>query len=167
MVNYTSDQIFNLVEQDFADQKIAILAPLVKARKGHYRDLFEQLARQGYIRVRIDGVLQEITRGMKLDRYKTHDIELVIDRIRVGQNQDDRLKKSILTAIHHGKGVLMILDIETNKQRYFSQLLMCPTSGISYDLPEPNSFSFNSPKGACSNCNSKIQIVDQHRVNWI
>ncbi len=153
MVNYTSDQILNLIAEEYDGKKIAILAPLVKARKGHYRELFEQLSRQGFIKVRTDGELREIDKGMKLDRYKTHDIELVVDRMRISSDQSDRLKKSVQTAIKHGKGVLMVLDLDENKSRYFSQLLMCPTTGISYDLPEPNTFSFNSPKGACSNCN--------------
>jgi excinuclease ABC subunit A len=152
MVSYTSDQILDLLSESYEGKKIAILAPLVKARKGHYRELFEQLSRQGFIRVRVNGALREIEKGMKLDRYKTHDIELVVDRLSLQEGQHERLKKSLQTAMKHGKGVLMVLDLETEDIRYFSQLLMCPTTGISYDLPEPNTFSFNSPKGACPNC---------------
>src|SRR5690606_27479824 len=155
MVSYTDEQIKELIKQDFADKRVNILAPVIRARKGHYGELFQQIAKQGFLRVRVNGALTEITPGMKLDRYKTHDIEIVIDRIQVtsSDENDRRLSESINTAMHHGDNVLMVLDQDTNEVRFFSRNLMCPTTGISYQNPEPNLFSFNSPKGACPNCN--------------
>ena len=162
MVSYSDDQIKDLINESFAGKRINVLAPIIRARKGHYAELFQQIAKQGFVKVRVNGDVKDITPGMKLDRYKTHDIEIVIDRIVVsppapkgGDNDDNskRLSESINTAMHHGENVLMILDQDTNEIRYFSRNLMCPTTGISYQNPEPNLFSFNSPKGACSNCN--------------
>ena len=153
MVSYSDEQIKELILADFKEKKIAILAPLVKSRKGHYRELFEQVAKQGFVRVRIDGELKEIEKGMRLDRYKTHDIEVVIDRLIVNDSIEKRLEETIKTALYTGDNILMVIDLETNKPRYFSRDLMCPTSGIAYPNPEPNNFSFNSPKGACSSCN--------------
>ncbi|MBF6608326.1 MAG: excinuclease ABC subunit UvrA [Flavobacterium sp.] len=155
MVSYSDEQIKELIKQDFADKRINILAPVIRARKGHYGELFQQIAKQGFLRVRVNGELKEITPGMKLDRYKTHDIEIVVDRMQVtpSDENDRRLSESINTAMHHGENVLMILDQDTNEVRFFSRNLMCPTTGISYQNPEPNLFSFNSPKGACPNCN--------------
>ena len=152
MVSYSDEQIKNLILTDFADKKIAILAPLIKSRKGHYRELFEQTAKQGFIRVRVNGEIQEIVKGMRLDRYKTHDIEVVIDRLIVKSSDEKRLEETIKTALYAGDNILMVIDLETNQPRYFSRDLMCPTTGIAYANPEPNTFSFNSPKGACSNC---------------
>lgn len=151
MVSYTTDQIVDLILSDYDDERILVLAPMVRARKGHYQELFQQIARQGYLKVRVDGAVVDITRGMKVDRYKNHDIEAVVDRLKIGNDQRDRLKKSVESALQLGKGIMMVLGNET--PRYFSQKLMCPTTGISYELPEPNSFSFNSPKGACPTCN--------------
>jgi excinuclease ABC subunit A len=151
MVSYTTDQIVDLILQDYDGQRILLLAPMVRSRKGHYQELFQQIARQGYLKVRVDGVVVDITRGMKVDRYKNHDIEAVIDRMKIEDGQRDRLKKSVESALQIGKGITMVLADE--KPRFFSQKLMCPTTGISYELPEPNSFSFNSPKGACPTCN--------------
>ncbi len=164
MVSYNDEQIRDLIIKNFAGKKINILAPVIRARKGHYGELFQQIAKQGFIRVRVNGEVREITPGMKLDRYKTHDIEIVIDRMVIedttasketeqAQQHEKRLSESINTAMHHGDNVLMILDQDSNETRYFSRNLMCPTSGISYQNPEPNNFSFNSPKGACANCN--------------
>ena len=153
MVQYSDEQIMQLLMEREANNKIQLLAPLVRARKGHYRELFEQVARQGYVRVRVDGQIVEISRGMKLDRYKTHDIELVIDRLQLSEGTEERLKKSLDTAMGLGKGSVMILSENRDEPRYFSRHLMCPTTGISYPEPEPNTFSFNSPKGACSSCN--------------
>ena len=155
MVSYSDEQIKELIKTDFADKKINILAPVIRARKGHYGELFQQIAKQGFLRVRVNGDIKEITPGMKLDRYKTHDIEIVIDRMVVtaSEDNDKRLSESINTAMNQGENVLMVLDQDSNEIRFFSRNLMCPTTGISYQNPEPNLFSFNSPKGACANCN--------------
>ena len=153
MVSYSDEQIRKLILKDFSNKKIAILAPLIKSRKGHYRELFEQISKRGFLRVRIDGEIKEITKGMRLDRYKTHDIEVVIDRLLVNKSIENRLEETIKTALYSGNNILMVIDIEDNNPRYFSRELMCPTSGIAYPNPEPNTFSFNSPKGACIKCN--------------
>ena len=162
MVSYSDDQIKELINESFSAKRINVLAPVIRARKGHYAELFQQIAKQGFVKVRVNGDVKDITPGMKLDRYKTHDIEIVIDRIVVDELPDTqkRLSESINTAMHHGENVLMILDQDTNEVRYFSRNLMCPTTGISYQNPEPNLFSFNSPKGACSNCNG-LGIINE------
>ena len=154
MVSYDDEQIKDLIVQDFAAKRINILAPIIRARKGHYAELFQQIAKQGFLKVRINGDIKDITTGMKLDRYKTHDIEIVIDRMVIEDTPDNlkRLSESIKTAMYQGENVLMILDQDTNEIRFFSRNLMCPTSGISYQNPEPHLFSFNSPKGACDHC---------------
>ncbi|MEZ4859206.1 MAG: excinuclease ABC subunit UvrA [Flavobacteriaceae bacterium] len=154
MVSYSDEQIKQLILTDFKDKKVSILAPIVRSRKGHYRELFEQIAKQGFVKVRVDGEVVDITKGMRVDRYKTHDIEIVIDRLKISEESDHnkRLTETILTAMYHGNDVMMVLDNESNETRYFSRSLMCPTSGISYPNPEPNNFSFNSPKGMCPNC---------------
>ena len=153
MVSYSDEQIKQLILKDFNNKKIAVLAPLIKSRKGHYRELFEQVSKQGFVRVRVDGEIKEIEKGMKLDRYKTHDIEVVIDRLAINESSEKRLEETIKTALYSGNNIMMVIDIETNNPRYFSRELMCPTSGIAYPNPEPNTFSFNSPKGACTKCN--------------
>ncbi|WPY99675.1 excinuclease ABC subunit UvrA [Christiangramia sp. OXR-203] len=155
MVSYTDSQIKELILQDFKGKKVNILAPIIRSRKGHYRELFESIAKQGFIKVRADEKVVDIEKGMKLDRYKTHDIEIVVDRLKIEEKPeaDKRLDESIKTAMYHGEDTLMILDQDSGEVRYFSRNLMCPTTGISYPNPEPNSFSFNSPKGACPNCN--------------
>ncbi|WP_297980148.1 excinuclease ABC subunit UvrA [uncultured Capnocytophaga sp.] len=155
MVSYTDNQIQQLILEEYQNKAIHILAPLVQSRKGHYRELFEQIAKQGFLKVRVDGQIREIEYGMKLDRYKTHDIEVVIDRLEVKDNDTTqrRLSESIQTAMRHGNGILMILLEKNEIPHYFSRNLMCPTTGISYPLPEPNTFSFNSPKGMCPHCN--------------
>ncbi len=154
MVNYSDDKILKLILDEYLDKRIIILSPLIKTRKGHYRELFDSLSRQGFLRVRVDGEILDLTPGMQLDRYKTHDIELIVDRIKVKKEENDlkRLAESIKTAMHYGEESIVLIDSETQKIRFFSRKLMCPTSGISYTLPEPNSFSFNSPKGMCINC---------------
>lgn len=154
MVSYSDEQIRELITAEFADKKISILAPVVRSRKGHYRDLFEQIAKQGFVKMRVDGEVRDIVKGMKVDRYKTHDIEIVIDRLKISAeaNTEKRLSESINTAMYHGDDVLMVLDNDTDAVRYFSRSLMCPSSGISYPNPEPNNFSFNSPKGMCPKC---------------
>ena len=155
MVSYSDEQIKDLIKKDFTGKRINILSPVIRSRKGHYRELFEQIAKQGFLKVRTDGEVRDIEKGMKLDRYKTHDIEIVIDRMKVSDDEkiDKRLSQSINTAMNQGDNVLMILDQDSEEIRYFSRNLMCPTSGISYPNPEPNNFSFNSPKGACPKCN--------------
>ena len=153
MVSYSDEQIKNLILTDFKDKRIAVLAPVVKSRKGHYRELFEQISKQGFVKVRVDGEIREIEKGMRLDRYKTHDIEVVIDRLIVNSSSEKRLVETIKTALYTGNNILMVIDIDDEKPRYFSKELMCPISGIAYPSPEPNTFSFNSPKGACSKCN--------------
>jgi excinuclease ABC subunit A len=154
MVSYSDEQIQELILKDFEGRKVAILAPVIRSRKGHYRELFQQIAKQGFLKVRIDGEVKDIVSGMKLDRYKNHDIEIVIDRLKINKESvlDKRVSESIVTAMYHGEDVIMVLDNETNKTRYFSRSLMCPSSGISYPNPEPNNFSFNSPKGMCPKC---------------
>jgi len=166
MVKYSEERILQLIQEQYHDKDIYILAPLVKARKGHYRDLFAQVGKKGFLRVRVDGEIKELTYNMQVDRYKTHDIELVIDRLRVGRNAD-RLKEAVRTAFKQGKGVLMVLEYQAPspiptpapKPAYYSRLLMDPTTGISYPEPEPNTFSFNSPYGACPKCNGLGQVA--------
>lgn len=155
MVSYNDEQIKDLITENFTGKRINILAPAIRARKGHYGELFQQIAKQGFVKVRVNGEVKDITPGMKLDRYKTHDIEIVIDRMVIEDTPENekRLEESINTAMYHGENVLMILDQDSNAVRFFSRNLMCPTSGISYQNPEPNNFSFNSPKGACPACN--------------
>ncbi|MGB0769459.1 MAG: excinuclease ABC subunit UvrA [Flavobacteriaceae bacterium] len=164
MVSYSNDQIKTLIGTSFEGAKISILAPVVRSRKGHYRELFEHIAKQGFVKVRVDGAIVDITPGMRLDRYKTHDIEIVIDRLKVDKKTlaTNRLDESITTAMYHGDKMLMILEHDEKTLRYFSGNLMCPTSGISYPNPEPNNFSFNSPKGACPDCNG---IGSLYKVN--
>ncbi|MCF6306833.1 MAG: excinuclease ABC subunit UvrA [Flavobacteriaceae bacterium] len=154
MVSYSDDKIQELILKDFDTKKVSILAPVIRSRKGHYRELFQQIAKQGFLKVRVDGEVRDIVAGMKLDRYKTHDIEIVIDRLKITSeiNNNKRLSETIITAMYHGEDVLMVLDNETDKTRFFSRSLMCPSSGVSYPNPEPNNFSFNSPKGMCPKC---------------
>ena len=153
MTSYSDDQIRDLILKDFKNKRIAVLAPLIKSRKGHYRELFEQISKQGFLKVRVDGEIKDLEKGMRLDRYKTHDIEVVIDRLIVNDASEKRLEETIKTALYTGNNMLMVIDIDDEKPRYFSKDLMCPVSGISYPNPEPNTFSFNSPKGACPTCN--------------
>jgi excinuclease ABC subunit A len=164
MVSYNDEQIKALILESFQGKRISILAPVIRSRKGHYRELFEQIAKQGFVKVRTDGVIVDISKGMKLDRYKTHDIEIVIDRLKIDSSTQatSRLSESINTAMYHGENILMVIDEDSKEIRYFSRDLMCPTSGISYPNPEPNNFSFNSPKGACSDCSG---IGTLYKVN--
>lgn len=166
MVSYTDDQIRESLYDRFSGKRIALLAPMVRSRKGHYRELFEQVARQGFVRARVDGELVEITKGMRLDRYKTHDIEIVVDRLILDQENDGRIQASIGTAMYHGKGIMMVMDLDTEEVAFFSRHLMCPSTGIAYPDPEPNTFSFNSPKGACPTCNGlgKVKRVELEKV---
>ena len=155
MVSYSDEQIKNLIIEDFQGKRINILAPVVRSRKGHYRELFEQISKQGFLKVRVDGQIRDLEFGMKVDRYKTHDIEIVIDRMAIENNEETekRLAESINTAMYHGDDVLLVIEQESQEVRFYSRSLMCPSSGISYPNPEPNNFSFNSPKGACPTCN--------------
>jgi len=153
MVSYSDDEIINIIHKELDQKRIILLAPVIRSRKGHYRELFEQTARQGFLRVRVDGESREITPGMKLDRFKTHDIEIVVDKLVIKQENKKRLKQSIETAMKYGNGLMMTVDIDSEKERFFSRQLMCSKTGISYAQAEPNSFSFNSPKGACQSCN--------------
>lgn len=159
MVRYSEEQITIMIMEQYKDKKINVLAPVVRGRKGHYRELFEQIRQQGYIKVRVDGEIRELTFGMQLDRYKTHDIEIVIDRLQVHGDAKERIVKSVETAFRRGKGMLMVLEEGESDVRYFSKLLMCPTTGIAYQDPEPNTFSFNSPYGACPKCNGLGTII--------
>ena len=152
MVKYTEEQVVEMIHSNYTGSKILILAPVVRSRKGHYRELFESMRRKGYLNARIDGEVREITKGMKLDRYKNHDIEIVIDKLAVGDKDDDRLRKSVAVAMRAGEGLLMVLDKDTNNLKHYSKRLMCPTTGMSYGDPAPNNFSFNSPQGACPRC---------------
>jgi excinuclease ABC subunit A len=172
MISYTDAQIKDLILSDFENRRINILAPVIRARKGHYRELFQQIAKQGFVKVRVDGEIKDITPGMKLDRYKTHDIEIVIDRLVIpakdetSEELDKRLTQSIQTAMNQGNDILMVLEQDTEEIRFFSRSLMCPTSGISYPTPDPNNFSFNSPKGMCPKCKGlgKIHEIDEEKI---
>lgn len=168
MVSYTDSQIQDLIIEKFTGKRITILAPIIRSRKGHYRELFEQISKQGFLKVRVDGEIRDIESGMKLDRYKVHDIETVIDRMAVDASADveKRLSDSIKTAMHHGDDVMMVIEQESGEVRYYSRNLMCPSSGISYPNPEPNNFSFNSPKGACDNCNG-LGVVNEINMKKI
>ena len=165
MVKYTEEKILNMIVTDYAEHRILILAPLVRSRKGHYRELFEQMRKKGYLNIRIDGEIVEITRGMKVDRYKNHDIEVVIDKLAV-KGSDDRLRRSVEIAMKQGDGLVMILDKDSGELKHFSRRLMCPTTGISYSDPAPNNFSFNSPQGACPHCKGLgvISEIDLNKV---
>ena len=165
MVKYTEERVLEMIQSDYMGHKIFILAPLVRSRKGHYRELFEAMRRKGYLTMRVDGEITEIRQGMKVDRYKNHDIEVVIDKMKV-EGESERLKKSIQTAMKQGEGLIMILDKDTNEVKHFSKRLMCPTSGIAYSDPAPNNFSFNSPQGACPRCKGLgvINEIDLDKV---
>lgn len=164
MVKYTEEKVVDMIMSDYQDRKIYILSPLVRNRKGHYRELFEQMRRKGYLYIRVDGEVQELTRGMKVDRYKNHNIEVVIDKMKLGGTENntlrERLAKTVSTAMKQGEGLLMILDNERNEAKYFSKRLMDPVTGIAYKDPAPNIFSFNSPEGACPQCKG-LGVIDE------
>ena len=166
MVKYTEEKVLDMILQDYEGKKIFILAPVVRSRKGHYRELFEAMRRKGYLNMRVDGELVEVTRGMKVDRYKNHNIEVVIDKLQVSHKDSDRLKKSVGIAMKQGEGLIMLLDKDTGAIKHFSKRLMCPTTGISYSDPAPNNFSFNSPQGACPHCKGLgiINEIDLKKV---
>tara|TARA_B100000683_G_C12510122_1_gene560421 strand:- start:1119 stop:3938 length:2820 start_codon:yes stop_codon:yes gene_type:complete len=166
MVSYSDEEIVQTIIDEMSGKKLLLLSPVIRSRKGHYRELFEQVSKQGFVRVRVDGEILEIEPGMKLDRFKTHDIEIVVDRLLVKKDNESRIKQSIQTTLKHGKGLMMTMDYQTNNLRFFSRQLMCPSTGIAYASPEPNSFSFNSPKGACLNCNGlgKVHEIDIDKI---
>lgn len=166
MVRYTDEQIVERILEDMAGEKLLLLAPVVKGRKGHYRELFEQIMKQGFVRARVDGEIVELSKGFRTDRYKIHDIEIVVDRVKVDTKDEQRLLKSVQTALRLAKGSMMVLSHEESSLRYFSRNLMCPTSGIAYAEPEPNLFSFNSPYGACPKCNGLglVSEVDIEKI---
>ena len=166
MVSFTDDQIIDLIMNQMNGKLISILAPVVKSRKGHYAELFFSLAKKGYLKARVDGDIIDISPSLSLDRYKIHDIEVVIDRLKVSSKNKNRLLSSLRLAMNDGDGVMMVMDLESKKVRYFSRLLMCPETGIAYKNPEPNSFSFNSPKGACPSCNGLgiYKFVDEKKI---
>jgi excinuclease ABC subunit A len=166
MVRYTDEKIINLIIDKYKNKKTIVLAPVVKGRKGHYKELFEQIRKKGFLHARINGEIQELRPGLRLDRYKTHNIEIVIDKLQVSGDDRKRLGETIRTAMQHGKNIVMVLDMESGETKYFSKQLMCPTSGISYNEPAPHSFSFNSPRGACPKCNGlgTLSEVDISRI---
>lgn len=160
MVKYSDDAICARIQQDFHGRKVAFLAPKIKGRKGHYRELFEQILRNGYTKVRVDGEIKEIVKGMKLDRYKIHDIEVVVDRMLIGQVEEKRIYDAVLVAMKMGDSSMMVMDLESDTIKHYSRSLMCPTSGISYPEPEPSLFSFNSPYGACPSCKGLGEVSE-------
>ena len=153
MVRYTDDRIAELIREGFAGRRIALLAPIVQGRKGHYRELFESLSKKGYLHARIDGEIREFSAGLRLDRYKTHTIDLVVDRLQVTDDAADRILTSLKEAMRQGKGTMAVYDYGTQQQRFYSRHLMCPSTGTAFEDPAPHTFSFNSPKGACPHCN--------------
>lgn len=160
MVKYTEEDVLRMIHERYGGKPVFILAPLVRNRKGHYRELFESMRRKGYLYIRVDGEVKEITRGMKVDRYKNHNIEVVIDKLVAHDKDDERLKKSVATAMKQGDGLLMIMEKDSGEAKYYSKRLMCPTTGMSYGDPAPNKFSFNSPEGACPRCKG-LGYVDE------
>jgi len=166
MVKYSEDQIVDLILKDYEGKKTFLLAPLVRGRKGHYKELFEQIRKKGYLNVRIDGEIREATHGLKVDRYKNHDIEVVIDKLLVSEKDRKRLKESMQKAMQQGNGIVMLLEKDKEEARYFSKMLMCPTSGVSYDEPAPHNFSFNSPHGACPRCKGLgyVNQIDMDKI---
>ena len=160
MVRYSENRIIETILENYEGKELYILSPIIKGRKGHYREMFEQIRKQGFLKVRVDGVIKEIVFGFQLDRYKIHDIEIVIDKVKIQKEDSFRLTESVKTAMKHGKGVVAVMDKTTTEIRQYSRFLMCPTTGISYEEPEPNSFSFNSPYGACPKCNGLGTITE-------
>jgi excinuclease ABC subunit A len=166
MVKYTESQVLDLIVDQYQEKKILLLAPVVRNRKGHYKELFEQLRKKGFLNVRIDGELCEIVPGLKLDRYKNHSVEVVIDKLLIDSSDLKRIKSSVAMAMRQGDGLIMIYDLETNVLRHFSRRLMCPSTGLSYSEPSPHNFSFNSPHGACPKCRG-IGTINQIDINKI
>ena len=167
MVKYSDDQIVDLILQKYKGKKVIFLAPKIKGRKGHYRELFEQIQKMGFTKVRVNGEVQDIVKGMKLDRYKIHDIDIVIDRLSIKEDDRKRIYDSVITSMKHGAKSMMVMDFETDEVRHFSRSLMCPTTGISYPEPEPSLFSFNSPYGACQTCSGLGEVSEADRTKII
>ena len=166
MVKYSPEKILSMIRSDYEGRRILLLAPLVRNRKGHYRELFESMRRKGFLYMRVDGEVTEIHEGMKLDRYKNHNIEVVIDKIKVRDGDEERLRKSVELAMRQGKGIIAVMDKDSESVKYFSRRLMCPTTGLSYGDPAPNKFSFNSPEGACPRCNGLgyVDVIDVTKI---
>ena len=166
MVKYTDEQIIELIYEKFNEKRIYILAPIVKGRKGHYKELFEQIRKKGFLYARVDGEIVELLHGFKVDRYKSHTIEILVDKLVVDEVGEKRLKESIQMAMKHGKGITMIMDKDSGEMKYYSRLLMCPSTGLSYNTPAPHSFSFNSPHGACPKCKGlgRISAIDIEKI---
>ena len=166
MVKYTEEKIIELILSDYADRRVYLLAPLVKQRKGHYKELFESIRKKGFLNARVDGELRDIEHGMRLDRYRNHDIEVVIDKLRVQPKDEERLKKSVRQTLLQGQGLMLILDADSNQVRYYSKRLMCPTTGMAYREPAPHNFSFNSAQGACPKCKGLgyVSVIDREKV---
>lgn len=166
MIRYAPEELVSTIQKDYKDKKVSILAPLIKGRKGHYKELFERFRKLGFLKVRVDGFVHNLEPGLQVDRYKIHDIELVVDRIQVNLDDSKRIKESVNTALKYGKNSVVIFDHDSDAERFFSKLLMCPSSGIAYDEPAPNNFSFNSPYGACPKCNGlgKVPQVDIEKI---
>ena len=166
MVKYSEEQIIDLILKSYENKRIYLLAPIVRNRKGHYKELFEQIRKKGYMNVRVDGEVHELTFGMRVDRYKNHDIEVVIDKLQVSSKDRQRLKESVGKAMQQGNGIIMIIEHGEEEGRYFSRSLMCPTTGISYNEPAPHNFSFNSPQGACPHCQG-LGVIEQIDLNKV
>ena len=166
MVKYTEEQVLQLILDAYKGKKTYLLAPLVRNRKGHYKELFEQVRKKGYLNVRVDGELREITHGMKLDRYKMHSIEVVIDKLVVSESDERRLKESLKVAMKQGDGLVLLLDAGTGEVRHYSRRLMDPVTGLSYSEPAPHNFSFNSPQGACPKCKGlgQVNLLDMTKI---
>ena len=160
MVKYTEEKVLEMIMDDYDKKRVLILAPLVQSRKGHYRELFEGLIKKGYLYVRVDNEMKEIVKGMQLDRYKNHTIEVVVDKLQVQEKDHERLRHSVSIAMRQGEGVILIMDNDTGEAKYYSRRLMCPTTGMSYNDPAPNNFSFNSPQGACKRCNGLGYVTE-------
>ena len=166
MVKYTEEQTLELIMNQYKGKKTYLLAPLVRNRKGHYKELFEQMRKKGYLNVRVDGEMMEIFHGMKLDRYKMHSIEVVVDKLIVSESDERRLKESLRVAMKQGDGLILVLDAETDEVRHFSRRLMDPVTGLSYSEPAPHNFSFNSPQGACPKCKGlgQVNLLDMDKI---
>ena len=166
MVKYTEEKILQLIAEQYTGKRIMILSPVVRSRKGHYKELFEQIRRKGYLYARVDGEVTELMPGLKLDRYKNHDIEIIIDKMRVSGTDEERLRQSVATAMQQGDGLILILDADTNEARHYSKRLMCPITGLAYREPAPHNFSFNSPHGSCPRCKGLgvVNLIDVDKV---